>query len=132
MSEVSPSDCSSVSLIPLNSSNETPPQVLPREDYSIDIAVVLASMTDSGSPCPASVLFLYGSAAAVASAFVPAACTSFWITSQPGLVEKARTAMGSHMSRGLGSKEATYDKSIASPPCSTHSVTFFCACCWTK
>ena len=98
--EVFQSGCSSVSLELPDSSDGTPRQVLHREHYSIDIAVVLASVTDNGSPVPASAQFLYGNAAAVALAFVFAAYTLFWIMSQPGLIKNARFALGNQASSG--------------------------------
>ena len=67
--KVSQSDCSSVSLVLPNSSVGKVRRVVPREDYSIGIAVVLASVTDNGSLRPAPALSLYSNAAAVASAF---------------------------------------------------------------
>lgn len=93
--EVSRSGCSSVSLELPDFSNGTTRQVLPREDYSKDIVVVLASVTGSDHPCLASVIFLYGNAAAEASASVFAAYTLFWIEDQPGPITDAGTALGS-------------------------------------
>lgn len=89
------SGCSSVSLELPDFSNGTTRQVLPREDCSKDIIVVLASVTGSHRPCLASVIFLYGNAAAEASASVFAAYTLFWIEDQPEPITDAGTALGS-------------------------------------